>query len=85
MGREVCTSHRCGSSGGNEGASVNAGLYSVAVTAYKRAFISEALRQHKGNVCRTARALGLHRNSLWTAMRSVGIKPGDFRGGTRWQ
>ena len=60
---------------------MNTGIYSVAVAGFKRSLISEALRRHRGNVCHTAKALGLHRNSLWTAMRSVGIKPNEFRGG----
>lgn len=58
---------------------MNSGIYSVAVARFKRSLISEALRRHGGNLCHTAKALGMHRNSLWTAMRSVGIKPNNYR------
>lgn len=61
---------------------MNEGVYSVAVAGFKRSLIREALARHRGNVCRTAKALGMHRNSLWTAMRNVGIKPDEFRQGS---
>lgn len=58
---------------------MNLGIYSVAVSTFKRGLIVKAMTLHRGNVCRAARALGMHRNSLWTAMRGLDIKPGNFR------
>lgn len=39
-------------------------LYREAVSEFKKAFVSAALRDNNGNVSKTAPALGLHRNTL---------------------
>jgi Fis family transcriptional regulator len=39
-------------------------LYSEAVDEFRRVFIFAMLERHKGNQCRAARALGMHRNTL---------------------
>jgi transcriptional regulator with PAS, ATPase and Fis domain len=39
-------------------------LYSEATEHFERCFISEVLRRNKGNLIRTASALGIHRNTL---------------------
>ena len=39
----------------------------------QKEMIAESLREHHGNVCRTARALGLHRNTLSRKLAEFGI------------
>lgn len=39
-------------------------FYSEAVREFKKRFILNVLRQNKGNQCRAARELGMHRNTL---------------------
>ena len=46
---------------------------------FKRHLLRKALREHGGNVCRAAASVGLHRNTFWTAMRKLGIDPGEYR------
>lgn len=41
---------------------------------FDRKFLSAALARHNGNIARTARALGLHRQSLQKLMARRGIK-----------
>jgi two-component system nitrogen regulation response regulator NtrX len=41
---------------------------------FERDFIRERLREHDGDVARTAEALGIARESLWRKMRRLGIK-----------
>ncbi|MGB1014369.1 MAG: helix-turn-helix domain-containing protein, partial [Nannocystaceae bacterium] len=40
-----------------------------------------ALSSERGNVSRTARALGVHRNSLYRWMRAQGLRPEDYGDG----
>jgi len=39
-------------------------LYSEAVREFKKRFIATVLEENKGNQCRAARQLGMHRNTL---------------------
>ena len=39
-------------------------LYSEAVREFKKRFILTVLQENKGNQCRAARELGMHRNTL---------------------
>ncbi|MEP6833151.1 MAG: helix-turn-helix domain-containing protein, partial [Gemmatimonas sp.] len=45
-----------------------------ALERFDRQFLSTALARHNGNIARTARALGLHRQSLQKLMARRGIK-----------
>jgi DNA-binding NtrC family response regulator len=45
-----------------------------AVSAFERAFLSAALERHGGNLSRTARALGLHRQSLQKMLTRLGVR-----------
>ncbi len=58
-------------------------LYREAVSAFKKAFISAALRENKGNLSRTAPALGLHRNTLTRICGELELDLGSFRAGAR--
>lgn len=42
--------------------------FSPAVQVFKRAFIKQAMLAHGGNACKTAAALGIHRNTLCRQM-----------------
>ena len=46
-----------------------------AVEAFERSFLAAALERHGGNVSATARALGLHRQSLQKILRRLEITP----------
>lgn len=45
-----------------------------ALEEFDRKFLSAALARHNGNIARTARALGLHRQSLQKLMARRGLK-----------
>ncbi len=49
-------------------------LYCEAVTAFKRVFIQEALRENGGNKTQTARVLRMHRNTLSRTIAELKIK-----------
>lgn len=54
-------------------------LYQEAVREFQKAFIASALREHRGNVSKTAPSLGLHRNSLSRIALRLGLKVSSFR------
>ena len=55
-------------------------LYSEAVREFKKRFILNVLRQNKGNQCRAARELGMHRNTLGRTISELKIDIRQFRG-----
>ncbi|MGA3325757.1 MAG: sigma-54 dependent transcriptional regulator [Terriglobia bacterium] len=64
---------------GRDGASADVGLlnindYREARRQFEIAFIKGKLREHGGNVTRTAAAIGLHRQSLQEKLRELGIR-----------
>lgn len=46
---------------------------------FERQFIVAALREHDGNLTRSARGLGVHRNTLRNKVSSLGIEEQDYR------
>jgi two-component system, NtrC family, response regulator AtoC len=50
------------------------------VEAFERRFLLDALRQHGGNVSRTAATIGMVRQSLQQKLRELGIKAEDMEG-----
>ena len=55
------------------------------VEIFERQYLSDALREHEGNVSRTAGAIGMVRQSLQQKIRELGLKADEFRrqkGGT---
>jgi DNA-binding NtrC family response regulator len=58
-------------------------LYREAVCEFKKAFVSAALRDNKGNVSKTAPILGLHRNTLARICFELELDVRDFRPGSR--
>ncbi len=58
-------------------------LYSEAVREFKRCFIATVLHENRGNQCRAARQLGMHRNTLSRTIDELKIDIREFRDGGR--
>lgn len=58
-------------------------LYREAVSEFRKAFVCAALRDHRGNVSKTAPALGLHRNTLARICLELQLDVREFRPGSR--
>jgi Fis family transcriptional regulator len=56
-------------------------LYSEAVREFRRRFILTVLEENKGNQCRAARELGMHRNTLSRTVDELKIDVRQFREG----
>jgi DNA-binding NtrC family response regulator len=56
-------------------------LYSEAVREFKKRFIAAVLAENKGNQCRAARQLGMHRNTLSRTISELKIDVREFRDG----
>ncbi len=50
-----------------------------AVEEFERAFVSDALRRHGGNISQTAEAIGMVRQSLQQKMRDLGMRADDTK------
>ena len=57
--------------------------YTDAVRQFKRRFILEVLTQHKGNQCKAAEALGMHRNTLSRTLAELDMNTAQIRNGMR--
>lgn len=58
-------------------------LYSEAVREFKKRFILNVLQQNKGNQCKAARELGMHRNTLSRTIAELKLDVRQFREGSR--
>jgi DNA-binding NtrC family response regulator len=58
-------------------------LYSEAVREFKKRFIVTVLQENKGNQCRAARQLGMHRNTLSRTIDELKIDVRQLRGGVK--
>ena len=58
-------------------------LYSEAVREFKKRFIMNVLQQNKGNQCKAARELGMHRNTLSRTISELKLDIRVFRDGAR--
>jgi DNA-binding NtrC family response regulator len=58
-------------------------LYSEAVREFKKRFIATVLTENKGNQCRAARQLGMHRNTLSRTIGELKIDIREFRDGAK--
>ena len=56
-------------------------LYSEAVREFKKRFILTVLQENKGNQCRAARQLGMHRNTLSRTIAELKIDVRQLRDG----
>jgi DNA-binding NtrC family response regulator len=57
--------------------------YSDAVRQFKRRYILEVLAQHKGNQCKAAEELGMHRNTLSRTLAELEMDTNQIRNGMR--
>ena len=58
-------------------------LYSEAVREFKKRFIATVLEGNKGNQCRAARQLGMHRNTLSRTISELKLDVREFRDGAK--
>jgi Fis family transcriptional regulator, factor for inversion stimulation protein len=58
-------------------------LYSEGVREFKKKFILTVLQENKGNQCRAARELGMHRNTLSRTISELKIDVRPLRDGAR--
>ena len=58
-------------------------LYNEAVREFKKKFILAVLQENKGNQCKAARQLGMHRNTLSRTIAELQLDIKGLRGGTR--
>ena len=58
-------------------------LYSEAVREFKKKFILTVLQENKGNQCRAARELGMHRNTLSRTISELKIDVRQLRDGIK--
>ena len=54
-----------------------------AVREFKKAFLREVLVAHRGNQCKAAEELGIHRNTLSRAMAELGLSLSEVRAGLK--
>lgn len=57
--------------------------YAEAVREFKKRFILEVLAQNRGNQCKAAKALGMHRNTLSRTIAELEINPTEIRMGLK--
>jgi DNA-binding NtrC family response regulator len=57
--------------------------YEDAVREFKRQYLREVLIAHRGNQCKAAEELGMHRNTLSRAMAELGLELADVRAGLK--
>lgn len=58
-------------------------LYSEAVREFKKRFIVTVLEENRGNQCKAARELGMHRNTLSRTMQELKIDVRQLREGAK--
>ena len=62
----------------------NAGVpYAEAVREFKRHFIVDVLERHKGNQCKAAEELGMHRNTLSRTLAELELDTAKIRSAIR--
>ena len=57
--------------------------YEEAVREFKRQYLREVLVAHRGNQCKAAEELGMHRNTLSRAMAELGLELTEVRTGLK--
>ena len=57
--------------------------YEDAVKEFKRQYLREVLVAHRGNQCKAAEELGMHRNTLSRAMAELGLELAEVRAGLK--
>lgn len=57
--------------------------YTEAVRQFKRRYLFEVLAHHKGNQCKAAEELGMHRNTLSRTLAELEMNTAQIRNGMR--
>lgn len=57
--------------------------YDDAVREFKRQYLREVLIANRGNQCKAAEELGMHRNTLSRAMAELGLSLAEVRAGLK--
>ncbi|HEY1903091.1 MAG TPA: helix-turn-helix domain-containing protein [Terracidiphilus sp.] len=57
--------------------------YDNAVREFKKQYLREVLLAHRGNQCKAAEELGMHRNTLSRAMAELGLNLAEVRSGLK--
>jgi len=57
--------------------------YDDAVREFKRQYLREVLIRHRGNQCKAAEELGMHRNTLSRTMAELGLNLAEVRAGLK--
>jgi DNA-binding NtrC family response regulator len=57
--------------------------YAEGVREFKKRFILEVLARHRGNQCKAARELGMHRNTLSRTIAELVLSPAQIRHGLK--
>lgn len=57
--------------------------YEEAVREFKRQYLREVLIANRGNQCKAAKELGMHRNTLSRAMAELGLSVAEVRAGLK--
>jgi DNA-binding NtrC family response regulator len=57
--------------------------YYEAVREFKKRFILEVMTRHRGNQCKAAKELGMHRNTLSRTIAELDLDPAQIRNGLK--
>ena len=57
--------------------------YGEAIRQFKKRYILEVLSHHKGNQCKAAEELGMHRNTLSRTLAELDMSTAQIRNGMR--
>ena len=57
--------------------------YEEALREFKKQYLREVLLSHRGNQCRAAEELGMHRNTLSRTMTELGLSLAEVRAGLK--
>lgn len=57
--------------------------YADAVREFKRRYLLEVLARHRGNQCKAAEELGMHRNTLSRTLNELNLDSAEIRSGLK--